>query len=106
MRSFFNNAPSPIRQRQDSLAREAEELEFELSVLKNFLNAAPRLQEESRYLIPPPEEVVTESMAPNRSELKRMQRQSYYYGAKLLVLLSFFLIASIWFVDRMLTVMR
>ena len=44
MRRLFNKALSPIRQRQETLAREAEELEFELDVLKTFLNAAPILQ--------------------------------------------------------------
>lgn len=106
MRRLFSKALSPIHQRQESLAQEAEELEFELNVLKTFLNAAPQLQEESRYLIPPPEDMVRETAVPNRSELKRMQRESYYYGAKLLILLSLFLMASVWFVDRMLTVMR
>ena len=106
MRHLFSKALSPIHQRQESLAREAEELEFELNVLKTFLHAAPQLHEESRYLIPPPEEAVREIAVPNRAALKHVRRESYYYGAKLLLLLSLFLVASIWFVDRMLTVMR
>ena len=106
MRRLFNKALSPIRQRQETLVREAKELEFELDVLKTFLNAAPILQEESRYLIPPPDDMVRESAVPNRSDLKRVQRDSYYYGGKLLLLLFLFFMASIWFVDRMLTVMR
>ena len=106
MRRLFSKASSPIHQRQETLAREAEELEFELNVLKTFLNAAPQLQEESRYLIPPPEEAIREVAVPNRTDIKRVQRESYYYGTKLLLLLSLFLMASIWFVDRMLTIMR
>ena len=106
MRRLFSKGLSPIHQRQENLAQEAEELEFELNVLKTFLNAAPQLQEESRYFVPPPEGMVRQAAVPNRADLKRAQRDSYYYGAKLLFLLSLFFVASIWFVDRMLTVMR
>ena len=107
MRLPFNRADRTLRQQQARLAEEAETLEFELSVLKRFLNAAPQLQEESQYLVPPPEEpALPPTAAPNRADLKRIQRESYYYGVKLVLLLSIFLVASIWFVDRMLAVMR
>lgn len=89
------------------LDREVAELELELGVLQRFLSAAPRLREESRYLIPPPEEALMAAPpAPNRAELRRAQRQSYFYAIKLVLMLSLFLATSIWFVERLLTVMR
>ena len=93
--------------REASLSREVEELDFELGVLQRFLSAAPKLREESRYLIPPPEEMVMSvPQAPNRAELRRVQRQSNYNAIKLILLLSIFFATSLWFVERLLTVMR
>ncbi len=103
----ISRSGNPIGQRESSLSREVEEVEFELGVLQRFLSAAPKMREESRYLIPPPEELVASvPQAPNRADLRRVQRQSHYYAIKLIMLLTIFFATSIWFVERLLTVMR
>ncbi|MFT4637021.1 MAG: hypothetical protein ACI8T1_000329 [Verrucomicrobiales bacterium] len=107
MLNLLKSSPSAAAQREAYLAQEAEDVEMELSILEKFLTAAPMLQEEARYLLPPPEEMTVPAYeAPNRTDIKRVQRMSYYYGIKLVALLSIFLTGSVWFVDRLLNVMR
>ncbi len=103
----FKRNRSSLEELQASLDAEAKELEFEVGILQQFLTSAPKLREESRYLIPPPEEMVAyEPEAPHRGDLRRVQWQGNYYAIKLVLLLSAFLMASMWFVERLLAVMR
>ena len=102
----FTKSATAAQQHQ-SLRAQVQEVDFELGILQKFLTAAPKLREESRYLIPPPEEMTPPlPEAPNRRDLKRVRRQGYYYGIKLVMLLCLFFGASLWFVDRLLAVMR
>jgi hypothetical protein len=90
------------------LTNEVEAIDFEVSVLERFLHAAPQMREESRYLIPPPDDFTmpTQTKTPNRAQLRKAQRQSLYYATKLVLMLAMLLFVSFWFVDRLLTVMR
>ncbi len=92
---------------QAAVADPADDIEFELNALQRFLSAAPRLREESRYLIPPPEDLVPlMPRTPSRAQLRRRQRLNLYHATKLVLLLNILLFVSFWFVDRLLTFMR
>lgn len=106
MSRLFKRSCTPDAQREASLSREVLEVELELDILRKFLRAAPKIREDSRYWVPPPEEfVMSTRVAPSRAELKRIQRQTCYHAAKLVLLLLLFIAASIWFADRLVTVM-
>ncbi len=107
MLAFFKRKWSRLDQRRNALSAESADVDGELQHLQGFLRAAPHLREEARMLIPPPEEFARPLPdSPNRADLRRAQRQSYWHGFKLLALLTFFLIAAVWFTDRLLTVLK
>ena len=91
-------------QRRLALSEEEEVLDTELGYLRHFLQAAPMLREEARCLLPPPDELTPPMPdAPNRAEIRRVQRLSYLEGFKLIGLLSVFLLCAVWLVERFTT---
>ncbi len=90
-----------VRTRQEALQQESTDLDEELYDVQNFLTAAPAMREEARLLVPPPDDLLVHLPdTPNRSDLARVQRQSYLNGIKLFAMLVIFIAAALWFVDR------
>lgn len=91
----------PRRQR---LIEQEAAIEEHLSRLHAFLQAAPRIQEESRFIVPSLDEpTANHPVIPHRSEFARIQRLNYYHGIKLILNIVLFLGAAIWLVDRLMT---
>jgi hypothetical protein len=69
-----------------------------------FLRRAPRLLEEERNTIPPPEELAARPrlVVPTRTEFLRVQRQYYFRGFRLIVTVLCLGAAALWFVHQLL----
>lgn len=80
---------------------ESEALEEQISTLRRFFEAVPRLREEARLTVPSSEDslpIVPE--APTRGELKRLHVECCARGLKLLLLAGFFFGAALWASER------
>ncbi len=69
----------------------------------SFLRRAPRLLEEERNTIPPPEELAMRPgiVVPTRAEFNRVRRQYYMRGVRLVVTVLAFGVAALWFVQQL-----
>ncbi|HUF64053.1 MAG TPA: hypothetical protein VMN36_18390 [Verrucomicrobiales bacterium] len=69
----------------------------------SFLRRAPRLLEEERNTIPPPEEFAARPgiVVPTRAEFIRVRRQYYLRGIRLVITVLAFGVAAVWFVQQL-----
>lgn len=108
-RHFLKAAPSKsfVENQRMALAAEEDALEDELFQLERYLQLAPRLREEARFLIPPPDDLDRPLPdAPNRAHMRQARLEQHYQTTKLLVFLMAFAVALWWFIQRYQDFMR